>query len=243
MKVTTKISVDTTRPNTGARVDAIQWDENTRDAEISLMSGGEPWWPPKDVEISVAYIKPDRTKGMYSLLPDGTQAAMVYGSTVTVTLARQMLAVPGIVNASIVFSDADLNQLTTFPFTVHVQPSVYAGQEPSQDYIRLKWLEDKLDEYIQKIGGSGGSGVPGTPGKDGITPTIGDNGNWYLGDTDTGKPSRGDTGDVGPVGPPGSKGDTGASGYTPVRGTDYWTEADKAEIRSYVDNAILGGEW
>ena len=31
-------------------------------------------------------------------------------------------------------------------------------------------------------------------GADGITPTIGDNGNWYLGSTDTGKPSRGDNG-------------------------------------------------
>ena len=30
--------------------------------------------------------------------------------------------------------------------------------------------------------------------KGGITPTIGDNGNWFLGDTDTGKPSRGDNG-------------------------------------------------
>ena len=28
-------------------------------------------------------------------------------------------------------------------------------------------------------------------GADGITPTIGDNGNWYLGNTDTNKPSRG----------------------------------------------------
>lgn len=31
-------------------------------------------------------------------------------------------------------------------------------------------------------------------GADGITPTIGDNGNWYLGDTDTNKPSRGANG-------------------------------------------------
>jgi hypothetical protein len=35
----------------------------------------------------------------------------------------------------------------------------------------------------------------------------------------------------------------GEDGYTPVRGTDYWTEADKAEIKSYVDEAILGGAW
>lgn len=32
-------------------------------------------------------------------------------------------------------------------------------------------------------------------------------------------------------------------GKTPVRGTDYWTDADKAEIKSYVDEAILGGAW
>lgn len=32
-------------------------------------------------------------------------------------------------------------------------------------------------------------------------------------------------------------------GVKPVRGTDYWTEADKAEIKAYVDNAILGGVW
>ena len=30
---------------------------------------------------------------------------------------------------------------------------------------------------------------------------------------------------------------------TPVRGEDYWTEADIAEIKSYVDEAILGGAW
>lgn len=32
-------------------------------------------------------------------------------------------------------------------------------------------------------------------------------------------------------------------GYTPVKGTDYWTDADKAEIKAYVDKAILGGAW
>lgn len=41
-------------------------------------------------------------------------------------------------------------------------------------------------------------------GSDGVTPHIGDNGNWYLGSTDTGKPSRGATG------APGPKGDAGA---------------------------------
>lgn len=33
------------------------------------------------------------------------------------------------------------------------------------------------------------------------------------------------------------------NGKTPIKGTDYWTEEDKAEIKSYVDEAILGGSW
>ncbi len=41
----------------------------------------------------------------------------------------------------------------------------------------------------------------------------------------------------------GNTGPQGKDGYTPVKGTDYWTEADKAEIKSYVDEAILGGAW
>ena len=40
-------------------------------------------------------------------------------------------------------------------------------------------------------GAKGDPGEPGAAGKDGITPHIGENGNWYLGTTDTGKPSKG----------------------------------------------------
>ena len=57
---------------------------------------------------------------------------------------------------------------------------------------------------------------------------------------------KGETGPQGPQGEQGGKGETGATGaagYTPVRGTDYWTDADKAEIQAYVDEAILGGAW
>ena len=52
----------------------------------------------------------------------------------------------------------------------------------------------------------------GAAGADGITPHIGDNGNWYLGTTDTGKPSRGETGLQGPVGPVGPQGPRGEKG-------------------------------
>ena len=76
--------------------------------------------------------------------------------------------------------------------------------------------------------------VKGDPGD---TPYIGANGNWFIGNTDTGVKAKGDKGDTG------AAGKNGADGKTPVRGTDYWTEADKTEIKSYVDEAILRGEW
>lgn len=76
------------------------------------------------------------------------------------------------------------------------------------------------------------SELPLPSGVDGVTPHIGDNGNWYIGSTDTGKPSRGDKGDPGTP---------GVAGHTPVKGTDYWTAADKQEIVNDVLAALPDG--
>lgn len=47
-------------------------------------------------------------------------------------------------------------------------------------------------------------------------------------------------GDKGDKGNHGDKGDPGADGYTPVKGTDYWTADDISEIQSYIDTQIGG---
>ena len=78
---------------------------------------------------------------------------------------------------------------------------------------------DKLSDSNGKLQYNGSD--VGLKGANGITPHIGANGNWYLDTTDTGKPSRGAKGD---------KGAPGKDGKTPVKGTDYWTAADKTEI-------------
>ena len=93
-------------------------------------------------------------------------------------------------------------------------------------------------------GPAGAPGKDGTAGADGITPHIGDNGNWYIGSTDTGKPSRGVAGakgSDGANGKDGAQGEKGADGKTPVRGTDYWTAADKQEIVNSVIAALPDG--
>ena len=83
-------------------------------------------------------------------------------------------------------------------------------------------------EFKFKIprGEDGAQGTPGTPGadgedgEDGITPTIGNNGNWYLGSTDTGKPSRGEQGIQGIQGEQGPQGIQGIQGPAGADGAD-----------------------
>lgn len=65
--------------------------------------------------------------------------------------------------------------------------------------------------------------------------------------TTVAKGDKGDKGDAGAPGAKGDKGDTGAQGapgadgHTPVKGTDYWTAADKAEIVADVIAALPDG--
>ena len=90
----------------------------------------------------------------------------------------------------------------------------------------------KLDELANRINEKAGSTGPKTIAEltqtvanmpAGVIPEIGVNGNWYIDGVDTGKPSRGETG---------PKGATGPAGKTPVKGTDYFTNADKQELAS-----------
>lgn len=65
---------------------------------------------------------------------------------------------------------------------------------------------NKLEQGVanNQIGPPGRDGKDGAPGKDGQTPRIGENGNWWIGEQDTGIPA---------TGPKGDKGDS-ASGVT-----------------------------
>ncbi len=62
-----------------------------------------------------------------------------------------------------------------------------AALRVSEGYIQFR-NGDKWENLIAK---SELEGTKGESGEDGETPTIGENGNWYIGPEDTGKPSRG----------------------------------------------------
>ena len=84
---------------------------------------------------------------------------------------------------------------------------------PNPDPVNIKGPKGDTGEQ-------GEQGDPGPAGANGVTPTIGENGNWYLGETDTGKPSRGEKGPKGNTGEQGPQGLPGPTGPgVPTGGT------------------------
>lgn len=69
-------------------------------------------------------------------------------------------------------------------------------------------------------GPQGTQGTPGTNGQDGITPHIGENGNWFIGDTDTDVHAQGPQGEQGTQGIQGTQGPQGEQGTPGTNGQD-----------------------
>ena len=108
----------------------------------------------------------------------------------------------------------------------------YAGDEIWLNLYDLSVLKglDGRDGTDGKDGTNGINGQDGRDGADGNTPFIGENGNWWIGETDTGvkaagtdgvdgtdgeKGDKGDKGDPGEKGDKGDKGDAGQDGSSP----------------------------
>lgn len=137
MEIIHKVDIDLLKPRAVQMVFAMQADENSRVLEISLSANGQAWNIPEDVSFSVAYSKPDKTRGIYDTLPDGTSAATFNENVVSVKLAPQMLTAHGLVQASVVMTDSGMNRLNTFPVTVNVIANPSVGATESKDYYSL----------------------------------------------------------------------------------------------------------
>lgn len=105
-----------------------------------------------------------------------------------------------------------------------------------------------VDSYARMLASRKGGGS-GTDGKDGatFTPSVSSEGiiSWTNNQgLDNPEPQniRGPQGLQGPQGEQGPKGATGPAGYTPVKGVDYFTEADKQELVNEVLAAIPSAE-
>ena len=87
----------------------------------------------------------------------------------------------------------------------------YVGDEIWLNLYDLSVLKG-LDGKDGADGKDGTNGQNGSDGADGNTPFIGENGNWWIGETDTGVKAAGTVGEKGDKGDPGEKGDKGDAG-------------------------------
>ena len=90
---------------------------------------------------------------------------------------------------------------------------------------------DGKDGVDGKDGANGKDGTDGAQGAPGLTPSIGGNGNWWLGNTDTGVRAAGTTGATGAAGATGATGATGAAGRNGTDGKDGKDGKDGVGIR------------
>lgn len=94
-------------------------------------------------------------------------------------------------------------------------------------------VTDALDQAKESGEFKGDPGTPGSDGKDGTSVTVTSvSESTADGGTNVVTFSNGQTLNIknGSKGSGGSPGAAGPAGYTPVKGTDYWTAADKAEM-------------
>lgn len=145
-----------------------------------------------------------------------------------------------------------LNSIITTDTTLS-QSGIAADSKAVGDALAEKLANTALDSAINNaltVAKESGE-FDGAQGDDGVgilnvtqtTTSTSDDGNNVIAVTLTNGTSYTFTVQNGSKGSTGPKGETGDAGYSPVRGTDYWTDTDKAEIKSYVDEAILGGAW
>ena len=126
-----------------------------------------------------------------------------------------------------------------------VEQTTTSTDDGGTNVVTVTLDDGTATQFSIKNGSTGATGATGAQGPQGEKGEQGPQG------------PQGEKGEQGPQGEKGADGTMsfealteeqknslrGEDGYTPVRGTDYWTESDKDEIKAYVDEAILGGTW
>ena len=177
------------------------------------------------------------------------------GTTQTITPSQVLAAIKAGRDIALQYTDSDLGSFVFSAFNANEQKGIVVSNSilPEQDglmgtlmgIVKLRAWNFSTTNMVTKddVGTAVNEALAVAKesgefdGADGLTPTIGDNGNWYLGDTDTGKPSRGERG---PTGAQGEKGDTGAKGDKGETGAT--GAAGKSAYQYAQDGGYIGTE-
>lgn len=135
--ITVNTILDFTRPN-DVVLHAKQNDRLSRTITAQLVSNDTAMTGFGDYAAIIRYRKPDGTGGAYDVDDNDDPAVAVSGSVATLTLAEQVLTVPGNVDMELNFYNSDGGKVTSFRWILAVEASAYDDDGiVSSDYFNI----------------------------------------------------------------------------------------------------------
>ena len=128
---------------------AVAGDHGSRYLVFSLTQEGVPWTVPEDAKAALAFRTEGGCSGEYDTLPDGTEAFRVEENRVTVMLVDQILAKPGWVRLMLVLRRDLTEQLSAFPVQMTVTEPIGGGEALPGKYYRISDLEQLNEELVR----------------------------------------------------------------------------------------------
>lgn len=182
MKVTNIVNIDLSIRQNIPFVDAVQGD-SARAIEFRLFDKGQPFNVPDGSAVLIRYKRPDGFGGVYDTLPNGEIAYSIIANKVTVVLSHTALGVAGNVDFQITVSNGE-DLISAFALEIRVDADPSSDVVDAEDYINISQF---VTQESKKN-----------------APYIGDNGNWWVNQEDTGVKAGG------------GSGGGGADGFSPV---------------------------
>ncbi len=175
------------------------------DLDIRIVSGKQ--------SENLSVVVPDEERVLLSDLI-GAQAANP-NELLRLWAAIRDIEVPTELPATNTYTRAEIDELLE-----KIQDSLEPKGE-SPDWGVLESIDTRLEDLAFRTDNlERREPVVGLDGQDGHTPTIGENGNWFINGEDTGFPSRGERGEEGMPGPDGPEGPEGPQGPQGEPGLD-----------------------
>lgn len=197
------------------------------------------------IDVDVTPWKTEYPTGIISLfvvppVGNGYLAAIeIHENTVRWPIRDTDTAYDGSGKAELILKDADGTVIKSATAYTTCIPSISADEPADPPEAIQPWVEQILDAIAS--GALAGIGIESleqttiSTDDSGIniwTATLTDGSTYQF------EVRNGQRGEKGETGATGAQGPAGANGYTPVRGTDYWTAADQEQIVSDVLAAL-----
>ncbi len=167
-----------------------KYGDTARAIRFFFRENGSPWYGGSSLQVIFTAIKADG-KILYNACRQ-ENGAWIYDFT------PQTAACPGLMRCEMRILERD-KLLTSPRFDIQVSDTLYHdgdAVDSTSEATALKTVGNEMTALMQSIRQSLDQGAfqgeKGEAGQDGLTPHIGENGNWYLGSQDTGVYARGE---------------------------------------------------